>query len=102
MIRRPPRSTLFPYTTRCRARRTDRWLRAAPRTLRPAAGLAREHAQSEARAGLGEEPGPAGEDRCAGCPPADPVRRDRKSTRLNSRHAKLSYPVFCLTNKNET
>src|SRR6266700_4567094 len=66
MIRRPPRSTLFPYTTLFRSRRAD-----AARA-RPAAGAAR-----------------AGLPRC----------RDRKSTRLNSSHVKISYAVFCLKKK---
>src|SRR5215475_15705114 len=61
MIRRPPRSTLFPYTTLFRSR-PRRWSRRCPRTR----GW-----------------------RC----------RDRKSTRLNSSHVKISYAVFCLKKK---
>src|SRR3712207_8117493 len=90
MIRRPPRSTLFPYTTLFRSR-TGRWL-------------------------VGVEAGEAG----AGAPvcrgrahdlaprPQLPPRlrparaRDRKSTRLNSSHANISYAVFCLKKKNNT
>src|SRR5438874_9161682 len=73
MIRRPPRSTLFPYTTLFRSRR-----------LRPGAELCRQH-QTHGRflAGAG---GGAGE-------------RDRKSTRLNSSHVEISYAVFCLKKK---
>src|SRR6266436_1707934 len=64
MIRRPPRSTLFPYTT-----------------------LFRPHVQP----GLGT----------VGCPACRQlVRRDRKSTRLNSSHGYISYAVFCLKKKN--
>src|SRR6266511_5737893 len=63
MIRRPPRSTLFPYTTLFRSRRT---------TCRP----------------------------CRSPPPTGSARpRDRKSTRLNSSHVKISYAVFCLKKK---
>src|SRR5215475_15519577 len=79
MIRRPPRSTLFPYTTLFRSRRL--------------------HAQSQ--------PGESGQDlhvrpvRSHGH--HRPVhRRDRKSTRLNSSHVKISYAVFCLKKKKNT
>src|SRR3712207_7897203 len=92
MIRRPPRSTLFPYTTlfRSRGHHADpSWLRPPPRSpqvleradvmhfdlLRCAAQLAR----------VGEEP--------------LFQLRDRKSTRLNSSHANISYAVFCLKKK---
>src|SRR6266850_4586726 len=71
MIRRPPRSTLFPYTTLFRARR-DR-VRAARRDHRRAP--------------------------CAGRVEAGHPRRDRKSTRLNSSHLVISYAVFCLKKK---
>src|SRR3712207_7707228 len=84
MIRRPPRSTLFPYTTLFRSkdtpdanrrprRRGGKPLRAAariePLLLHPAPALRR---------------------------PAMAGREDRKSTRLNSSHANISYAVFCL------
>src|SRR3712207_7955615 len=79
MIRRPPRSTLFPYTTLFRS--------AADRAGR---------ARSDGR--------PPGRRRCAARPPpllgGDAARRDRKSTRLNSSHANTSYAVFCLKKKN--
>src|SRR3712207_8640153 len=89
MIRRPPRSTLFPYTTLFRSRRHP------------------------AGADVLDEParlGPAGDDRRPGLaalehgglrakvqPPFLTV--DRKSTRLNSSHANISYAVFCLKKK---
>src|SRR3712207_8843798 len=88
MIRRPPRSTLFPYTTLFRS--VDRGRRLAH------AGdqLARERAH--AREGVVE----AAERRVRrlqrGTELAD---RDRKSTRLNSSHANISYAVFCLKKK---
>src|SRR3712207_8230301 len=87
MIRRPPRSTLFPYTTLFRSH-------AAVRSRRPAPGADRP-------------PGP-------GAPPritvdvvplirhergTSRVGPDRKSTRLNSSHANISYAVFCLKKK---
>src|SRR5258708_19081561 len=91
MIRRPPRSTLFPYTTLFRSRGvfrdlpgagkpldlsgdgdfTDRWLRDYVR---------REGASFEEALPL-------------------PLRLDRKSTRLNSSHQIISYAVFCLKKK---
>src|SRR5688572_33511448 len=79
MIRRPPRSTLFPYTTLFRSRR---------RRL-PDARPQRRHAFRRR--------GPAH-------PPGHPDRLetdgDRKSTRLNSSHSQISYAVFCLKKKN--
>src|SRR2546430_10927000 len=83
MIRRPPRSTLFPYTTLFRSHR--RYFG------RPLAGLDQCHAARwifrETRC-----------DHCAGGPTADD--EDRKSTRLNSSHSQISYAVFCLKKKN--
>src|SRR5689334_23919808 len=72
MIRRPPRSTLFPYTTlfrssvRTSARSSP--IRTASPTRRP-------------------------------CRPSPTARQDRKSTRLNSSHSSISYAVFCLKKK---
>src|SRR3989475_4738261 len=81
MIRRPPRSTLFPYTT-----------------------LFRSHSRRSGRAGRS-----GGRDRVAapgrgGAPPPRDRRsarrgEDRKSTRLNSSHSQISYAVFCLKKK---
>src|SRR3712207_7651113 len=82
MIRRPPRSTLFPYTTLFRSA----WWRSradADHAARAASG------RRATRAVDGVEPAL---DRI------DP--RDRKSTRLNSSHANISYAVFCLKKKN--
>src|SRR3712207_7788037 len=89
MIRRPPRSTLFPYTTLFRSHRDDRGalqvLRVLPRPARAAAGGRADVP------GQQERPGDAGG-----------VRGDRKSTRLNSSHANISYAVFCLKKKKNT
>src|SRR6266496_4732855 len=74
MIRRPPRSTLFPYTTLFRSRQPERDLRQR-REDWPA-------------------PGPP-EGRRGRLPQA----QDRKSTRLNSSHVEISYAVFCLKKK---
>src|SRR2546422_4890760 len=91
MIRRPPRSTLFPYTTLFRSLWTvalswrkrmptrgvlDSVPLGAPHTISP--GTVRSGISPEAGAGIG----------------------DRKSTRLNSSHGYISYAVFCLKKKN--
>src|SRR3989449_8426723 len=83
MIRRPPRSTLFPYTTLFRSR------------CRPGSGDARLVRVSAA--GTGARVGRV----AVRDPPArdDPGSRDRKSTRLNSSHGYISYAVFCLKKK---
>src|SRR2546430_9897199 len=90
MIRRPPRSTLFPYTTLFRSRAHQ----AAPRgggSRRGEASLDRQHSRD-------------------GLVPPEPRRRaprrstavqDRKSTRLNSSHSQISYAVFCLKKKTQ-
>src|SRR3989454_8011104 len=80
MIRRPPRSTLFPYTTLFRSRRTQRRRGRAPaaRRARPPPEPQPAH---RARRSAGRDP------------------RDRKSTRLNSSHLVISYAVFCLKKK---
>src|SRR5436309_12400886 len=78
MIRRPPRSTLFPYTTLFRSSRQDH-----PDRRRPDQG---------------------GEGRRLGhirSPREGQGVADRKSTRLNSCHVKISYAVFCLKKKNK-
>src|SRR3712207_8722630 len=88
MIRRPPRSTLFPYTTLFRSgvrgprrdRRPDPHLRALLEPRRPP-----ERGSRGRRGGRGQGP-----------------RGDRKSTRLNSSHANISYAVFCLKKKKNT
>src|SRR3712207_9339520 len=82
MIRRPPRSTLFPYTPLFRSREGDRL---DARRGRPETGVAEDDASS-------------GGDHGGHVPPAE----DRKSTRLNSSHANISYAVFCLKKKKIT
>src|SRR3712207_8596823 len=82
MRRRPPRSTLFPYTTRFRSS-------AAPE---PSAKQQRR----QERGGDGEQRYPGDPTGDAGCPPLGGEGQDRKSTRLNSSHANISYAVFCL------
>src|SRR5256885_11040863 len=97
MIRRPPRSTLFPYTTLFRSRE-DRQGRRAALLRHRRGGPAATGGQRHRRPGL-QQPVRGGDARRAGLGTA---RRDRKSTRLNSSHLVISYAVFCLKKKNET
>src|SRR3712207_9222315 len=85
MIRRPPRSTLFPYTTLFRSAAVGRVREAQGERLRPLGVRVVADQQPEGLLGL------AGRE----------VERaeDRKSTRLNSSHANISYAVFCLKKK---
>src|SRR3712207_7047814 len=93
MIRRPPRSTLFPYTTLFRSRGERR--RGADLGPGPAHGPAGALLVDAVGVPLGG--GHAGPVHAAG---PGGVGRDRKSTRLNSSHANISYAVFCLKKKN--
>src|SRR5256885_5968355 len=95
MIRRPPRSTLFPYTTLFRSlRRAPDW--AHPGDLRPVAQ--RRPVRDIVRPDGGVRVAVAGHDH------RRDARRpaDRKSTRLNSSHLVISYAVFCLKKKKTT
>src|SRR5690348_17428190 len=89
MLRRPPRSTLFPYTTlfRSSGRVEDTGLRVPG--VEAERGLAIGPGRDNAGPAAGAEPG-GGEE---------PGDRDRKSTRLNSSHPSISYAVFCLKKK---
>src|SRR3712207_7316546 len=92
MIRRPPRSTLFPYTTLFRSAEARRRLLRRDRAARPGGHLLRDGRAGRLAAGPGLLAD--GDERL-------PVRAagDRKSTRLNSSHANISYAVFCLKKK---
>src|SRR5438128_7407153 len=79
MIRRPPRSTLFPYTTLFRSRSADRPEPHRPREPLGCAGALEATLRTQRDGGE--------------------VGRDRKSTRLNSSHGSISYAVFCLKKK---
>src|SRR3989442_9196455 len=78
MIRRPPRSTLFPYTTLFRSRFSDHGLEQRFLAVEVEVDRAFGHAGA-----------------------ARHVREDRKSTRLNSSHVRISYAVFCLKKKKQ-
>src|SRR5947209_15484065 len=100
IIRRPPRSTLFPYTTLFRSEARDH------------AGCRCRHSRPKARAPRGAR-SPGGSqigfehariapdlcERALGEPAPLRHHEDRKSTRLNSSHANISYAVFCLKKK---
>src|SRR3712207_8141540 len=92
MIRRPPRSTLFPYTTLFRSsnayKRRWKW---GPGDVQP------DGADGGAARGARALPGRHGGERRG--VRAGRARVDRKSTRLNSSHANISYAVFCLKKK---
>src|SRR3712207_7912236 len=99
MIRRPPRSTLFPYTTLFRSRRAEAHPRGARRAAPGTGAAGRGQPVAGRRAPLLRRGGRMPH----GLPlPADAthVHGDRKSTRLNSSHANISYAVFCLKKKN--
>src|SRR5438067_8894395 len=100
MIRRPPRSTLFPYTTLFRSREQRRLRR---RAAEVAAAVAVVAAAEQRRRAAADEHAPAAEiDRALptgrAIAPLDGAG-DRKSTRLNSSHVSISYAVFCLKKK---
>src|SRR3712207_7063181 len=90
MIRRPPRSTLFPYTTLFRSGRRQLRCELVVRREQPGIFMAKRDQD-----GAGQ-----------GCEVDDGRRlilalEDRKSTRLNSSHANISYAVFCLKKKKQ-
>src|SRR2546430_13442538 len=93
MIRRPPRSTLFPYTTLFRSFKmtlgplTARFVLVSADIIKDARGIGARLVHD----------GAASDSGWIACVPAG--TRDRKSTRLNSSHSQISYAVFCLKKK---
>src|SRR3712207_7518152 len=94
MIRRPPRSTLFPYTTLFRSERPV-GQRTEDEDPREPAHRPEVAAALRLRVGVRRVVGGGGRGRVEGGHQAV----DRKSTRLNSSHANISYAVFCLKKK---
>src|SRR3712207_7663130 len=90
MIRRPPRSTLFPYTTLFRSLPVEAHLAHHPvhheRGASHVSGVLKQSQEEEEEQDLRHEDNHA-------------AHADRKSTRLNSSHANISYAVFCLKKK---
>src|SRR5690606_41725914 len=92
LTRRPPRSTLFPYTTlfrssgRARGDVPDQATQAWPFAFEELIGARGEESEEKAPRAMSSLVGP----------------EDRKSTRLNSSHVKISYAVFCLKKKKKT
>src|SRR3712207_8261552 len=89
MIRRPPRSTLFPYTTLFRSTRCLLSLACAAVVSTAASAQNAPLSPREVQSALAQRPTGAAAQAL-----------DRKSTRLNSSHANISYAVFCLKKKN--
>src|SRR3989454_6399870 len=101
MIRRPPRSTLFPYTTLFRSspsrKQRNTPAPAEPASSRPASGFVLLVGVGDPRENVFQRMAAA---RQLAQSPASLADQDRKSTRLNSSHLVISYAVFCLTKKN--
>src|SRR2546430_6090669 len=106
MIRRPPRSTLFPYTTPFRSRHfKDSWAEALDCFGVPALFLDLEEVHQGRRGPCPRKPAPPSTRDTVGLPHnrhgftatiSQFEKLDRKSTRLNSSHSQISYAVFCL------
>src|SRR3989449_7164133 len=88
MIRRPPRSTLFPYTTLFRSIFHQAAMRSVPRSVKDPLGANENNVTGTLNVLEAARRGR--------------VERDRKSTRLNSSHGYISYAVFCLKKKNKS
>src|SRR3712207_7196794 len=99
MIRRPPRSTLFPYTTLFRSRfpTVDLFLSIRPCVPCHHVHLTDDLAASHLQRRLDHDPTPIRV--LADLPERHPLFEIGKSTRLNSSHANISYAVFCLKKK---
>src|SRR3989442_12974599 len=98
MIRRPPRSTLFPYTTLFRSRKKIQSRRRPASQCQQTlgfAGVKRLQIFQKERMASSDASAP---DACES-ESLLTLRRDRKSTRLNSSHVRISYAVFCLQKK---
>src|SRR3712207_8987769 len=94
MIRRPPRSTLFPYTTLCRSTHPGH---RPPGLVREEVAIGRTGVPGWGERAAAPEHHLVGHELPVVLP--DRTLGDRKSTRLNSSHANISYAVFCLKKK---
>src|SRR3712207_7184570 len=93
MIRRPPRSTLFPYTTLFRSK--DYTFEHRKKIIHSPSGISDSAWSTLTELGMTALPVPEDQGGFNGS------AVDRKSTRLNSSHANISYAVFCLKKKNK-
>src|SRR2546430_10129317 len=98
MIRRPPRSTLFPYTTLFRSIDAEH---CHVLQLVDVLDIAPDAAVEYEELRFGDRPQPPASARDRETPHAIEIEGDRKSTRLNSSHSQISYAVFCLKKKKE-
>src|SRR5687768_17931027 len=96
MLRRPPRSTLFPYTTLFRSRNAARTIEVQ---TAPLSRLVEEGSPLTDLPGIGKEMANHIKEMVETGTPGFRDRLDRKSTRLNSSHGYISYAVFCLKKK---
>src|SRR5256885_5410285 len=101
MIRRPPRSTLFPYTTLFRSSPAGRWRARCDPGSESRSSRRRTSCSTPVRGGRSPGPGPRRRSGWRWSRPESRPRSDRKSTRLNSSHLVISYAVFCLKQKND-
>src|SRR3712207_8885301 len=99
MIRRPPRSTLFPYTTLFRSFLPGQTENEPP-FQKGGKGTASKKTKGDSPFSPGREPGSKAETESPS-QAEEQKPADRKSTRLNSSHANISYAVFCLKKKKE-
>src|SRR3712207_8060526 len=95
MIRRPPRATLFPYTTLFRSRVSDSV------GVNVSTSVAMAQRLKKAATRTGRALARALDAKSAAANSIVRTASDRKSTRLNSSHANISYAVFCLKKKNQ-
>src|SRR3712207_8621848 len=102
MIRRPPRSTLFPYTTLFRSDPRSARLAVRARLGGLEAAALDDHPVTWLLRGTLHLVHPDDLPWLHALAPEPNARRDRKSTRLNSSHANISYAVFCLKKKKKT
>src|SRR5258707_6757589 len=100
MIRRPPRSTLFPYTTLFRSEKIGTFSRSGMATKEINTPIVETKTKNGKVTPIGTSNGAGGNGE--GSYNADSIKVDRKSTRLNSSHANISYAVFCLKKKKST
>src|SRR2546430_7812859 len=98
MIRRPPRSTLFPYTTLFRSVITNILVKAMTQFPSPQFALALHLINPSTTTASGELHEAVAKLRALN----SLLEGDRKSTRLNSSHSQISYAVFCLEKKNHS